>query len=92
MKIKPLEDRVIIKQDPPEEKYKNSMIYVPDSEKRKPQKGTVVAVGPGRFDNNGKRIPMELKVGDKVIYEIYSDDDVNEELIIIRESAVYCTI
>ena len=73
-----------------EEKTKSG-IYLPDTAKEKPQEGEVVAVGPGRLDENGKRIPMDLKVGDKVIYAKYGGTEIkvdDEEMMILRESDI----
>lgn len=69
-KIQPLADRLVVKPIEKEEKTKGGII-LPDTAKEKPQEGEVVAVGPGRMTDDGKRIPMDLKVGDRVIYSKY---------------------
>lgn len=89
-KLQPLGDRVLVKPMAKEEKTKSG-IYLPDTAKEKPQEGEVVAVGPGKFDEAGKRIPMDVKVGDTVIYAKYGGtefkvDDV--EMMILRESDI----
>ncbi len=89
-KIKPLGDRVVIKPTPKEEISKGGIV-LPDTAKEKPQDGKIVAVGPGRLTEDGKRIDMEVKVGDKVIYSKYAGIEVkvdDEELIILRESDI----
>ena len=90
VKLQPLADRLVVKPIEREEKTKTG-IYLPDTAKEKPQEGKVVAVGPGRLSEDGKLIPMEVKVGDIVIYAKwggieYKVDD--EELIILRESDI----
>ncbi len=91
MKLKPLADRVIIKPLPAEEKTKGGII-VPDTAKEKPVMGEVMAVGPGKRGDDGKIVPMEVKVGDKVLYGKYSGTEVTvdgEEYLIMRESDVF---
>jgi len=89
-KIKPLGDRVVIKPLPKEEVSKGGIV-LPDTAKEKPQEGEIIAVGPGKLSEDGKRIAMEVKVGDKVIYSKYAgtefklDDD---EVVILRESDI----
>ena len=89
-KLQPLADRVLVKPIEKEEKTKSG-IYIPDTAKEKPQEGEVVAVGPGRIDETGKRIPMDLKVGDRVIYAKYGGTEIKvdeEEMMILRESDI----
>lgn len=73
--IKPLEDRVVIKQVEAEQKTASGLV-IPDSAKEKPQEGEVLAVGPGRVDENGNRVAMDVKVGDVVIYSKYGGTEV----------------
>ena len=90
MKFTPLGERVVIKPLEREEVSKGG-IYLPETAKEKPQEGEVVAVGPGRLDDDGKRIPMELKVADRVIYSKFAGTefkDEDEEYLILRESDV----
>jgi len=94
MKIKPLSDRIIIKPSPSEEKTKGGII-LPDTAKEKPVIGEVVAVGPGRKSDDGALVPMEVKVGDKVLYGKYSGTEVtldSQEYLIMRESDIFAVI
>src|SRR6266436_4123688 len=75
MKVKPLNDRVLVRRMEAEEKVKGGII-IPDTAKEKPLEGKVVAVGAGRIDENGKRVPMEVKVGDRVLIGKYSGTEV----------------
>jgi chaperonin GroES len=89
-KLQPLGDRVLVRPIAKEEKTKSG-IYLPDTAKEKPQEGEIIAVGPGKFDEAGKRIPMDLKVGDKVIYAKYGGTEIkvdDEEMMILRESDI----
>ena len=89
-KLQPLGDRVLVKPMAKEEKTKSG-IYLPDTAKEKPQEGEIVAVGPGKFDETGKRIPMDLKVGDTVIYAKYGGTEIkvdDVEMMILRESDI----
>ncbi|MBI5400013.1 co-chaperone GroES [Candidatus Saganbacteria bacterium] len=88
--LTPIGDRVVVKQEPEETKTKSGIV-LPDSAKEKPQEGTVVAVGIGRVLDNGQRIPLEVKVGDKIIYSKYGGTEVkveNEEYIILSEKDI----
>jgi chaperonin GroES len=94
MNLKPLGDRVIVKPKAPEEKTKGGII-LPDTAQEKPMEGEIVAVGTGRIADDGKKINMELKVGDKVLYGKYSGTEVkvnDDEYLIMRESDVYAII
>ena len=94
MKMKPLADRVIIKPAPAEEKSKGGII-LPDTAKEKPVIGEVVAVGPGKVSDDGKKIPPEVKVGDKVLYGKYSGTEVTvegEEFLIMREADIFAIV
>lgn len=87
--IKPLSDRVLVKPDLAEEKT-SSGIIIPDTAKEKPQRGTIVAVGEGRYEN-GNKIAMTLKEGDKVLYGKYAGTELTidgDELLIMRESDI----
>jgi chaperonin GroES len=88
--LNPLADRVLVKPIEKEEKTKSG-IYLPDTAKEKPQEGEVLAVGPGKISDDGKRIEMDLKVGDIVIYAKYGGTEIkvdDEELMILRESDI----
>lgn len=92
--IRPLADRVVVKPLEETEQMKGGL-YIPDTAKEKPQQGEVVAVGPGRVGDDGKRIEPELKPGDRVLYGKYSGTEVtvgDEELLILRESDVLAVI
>jgi chaperonin GroES len=94
MNLKPLADRVIVKPKAPEEKTKGGII-LPDTAQEKPMEGEVVAVGPGKISDNGTKVAMELKAGDKVLYGKYSGSEVkinDGEFLIMRESDVYAII
>ena len=94
MNIKPLADRVVVKPTPAEEKTKGGII-LPDTAKEKPVQGEVVAVGPGRISDDGKKIPMEVKKGDQVLYGKYSGTEVTidgEEYLIMRESDLFAIV
>ena len=94
MKIKPLADRVIVKPMEAKEK-KQGGIIIPDTAKEKPQEGKVVAIGPGKINESGKKIDMEVKNGDKVLYGKYSGTEVTvdgDELLILRESDILAII
>ncbi len=73
--IKPLEDRIVIQQVAAEQTTASGLV-IPDSAQEKPQEGEVVAVGPGRIDDNGNRVPMDVAVGDRVIYSRYGGTEV----------------
>jgi len=94
MKLKPLADRVVIKPSPAEEKTKGGII-LPDTAKEKPVIGEIVAVGPGKVGDDGKKIAMEVKVGDKVLYGKYSGTEVTvdgEDLLIMREADIFAIV
>ncbi|MGD0353085.1 MAG: co-chaperone GroES [Dehalococcoidia bacterium] len=90
VKLDPLGDRVVVKPSTKEEVTKGGIV-IPDTAKEKPQEGEVMAVGPGRMTEDGKRIPMDVKVGDIVIYAKYGGTEIkegDEELIVLRESDI----
>jgi chaperonin GroES len=94
MKVKPLADRIIIRPLEAEQKTAGGII-IPDNAKEKPQKGEVIAVGPGKVADNGAKIDMSLKQGDKVLYGKYSGSEVTidgEDFLIMRESDVLATL
>ncbi len=76
--IQPLEDRIVIQQVQAEQTTASGLV-IPDTAKEKPQEGEVVAVGPGRFDEEGDRIPMDIAVGDKVIYSKYGGTEIKTD-------------
>ena len=90
IKLQPLADRVVVKAIEREETTKGGII-LPDTIKERPQEGEVLAVGPGRLSDDGKRIPMDISVGDTVVYSKYGGTEIkidNEELIILNESNI----
>ena len=90
MKIKPLNDRVLLRRIDAKEQLKGGII-IPDTAKDKPQEGEVVAVGEGRLDDNGKRITMQVKKGDRVLFAKYSGSDVkldDVEHLILSENDI----
>ena len=92
-KVAPLSDRVVVKSLEETEQMRGGL-YIPDTAKEKPQQGEIIAVGPGRYEKD-KRVPMEIKVGDKVLYGKYSGSEVtidNEQYLILRESDVLAVI
>ena len=89
-KIEPLGDRVVIKPSPKEEVSKGGIV-LPDTAQEKPQEGEIIAVGPGKLTEEGNRIAMEVKKGDKVIYSKYAGTEFkldDEELVIMREGDI----
>lgn len=92
--LKPLEDRVVV-QPLEAEQTTASGLVIPDTAKEKPQEGEVVAVGPGRVDDNGNRVPLDVAVGDKVIFSKYGGTEVKyagEELLILSARDVLAVI
>ncbi len=90
MKIRPLQDRIIVKRIAEEEKTKGGII-IPDTAKEKPQEGKVVAVGKGKMSDEGKLIPVDVKVGDRILFGKYSGSEVKldgEEHLIMREDDI----
>ncbi|MBI4186989.1 MAG: co-chaperone GroES [Chloroflexi bacterium] len=90
VKLQPLADRLVVKPIQKEEVTRGGIV-LPDTVKEKPQEGEVLAVGPGRLSEDGKRIPLDVKVGDIVIYAKYGGMEIkveDEELIILRESDI----
>ena len=90
MKIRPLQDRVIVKRLEEEEKTKGGII-IPDTAKEKPQEGKVIAVGKGKMTEDGKVIPLDVKVGDRILFGKYSGTEIKidgEEHLIMREEDI----
>ena len=94
MKIRPLHDRILIKRQ--EEKgTRKGGIIIPDSAKEKPQEGKVIAVGNGKVNDEGKKIPLDVKTGDKILFGKYSGSEVtldDVEYLILREEDVLCIL
>ncbi|MBM3898973.1 MAG: co-chaperone GroES [Gemmatimonadetes bacterium] len=92
-KVAPLADRVVVKAMEEAEQMRGGL-YIPDTAKEKPQQGEVIAVGPGRTED-GKRVPMEVKAGDKVLYGKYSGTEVTidgAQFLILRESDILAVV
>ena len=92
--IKPLEDRIVVQANEAETTTASGIV-IPDTAKEKPQEGTVLAVGPGRVDDNGNRIPLDVSVGDVVLYSKYGGTEIKidgEELLVLRESDVLAKV
>jgi chaperonin GroES len=93
VEVAPLADRVVVKALEDTEKMRGGL-FIPDTAKEKPQQGEIIAVGPGRYEKN-VRVPMEVKVGDKVLYGKYSGTEVtinNDQFLILRESDVLAIV
>ena len=94
MKIRPLSNRILVKRMEEESTTKGGII-IPDTAKEKPQKGTVVAVGPGRRDDKGVRIPIEVREGDSVLFSKYAGSDITVDgalHIFMKEDDILCIL
>lgn len=94
MKVKPLQDRILVKRIEEEEKTKGGII-IPDAAKEKPQEGKVVAVGDGKVLDNGTKLKLTVKAGDKILFGKYSGTEIKvdgEELLILREDDVLAIV
>ena len=92
--LQPLEDRIVVKPSEGEEMTASGLV-IPDTAKEKPQEGEVLAIGPGRVDDNGNRVPLDVKVGDKVIFSKYGGTEVKytgEELLILSARDVLAVV
>jgi len=92
--IKPLEDRIVIKTVEAEQTTASGLV-IPDTAKEKPQEGEVIAVGPGRVDDNGNRVPLDVAVGDKIIFSKYGGTEVShggEDLLILSARDVLAVV
>ena len=90
MKVRPLHDRVIVQRTEEEQKSKGGII-IPDTAKEKPQEGKIIAVGKGKVSDDGKLIPLDVKVGDKVLFNKYAGSDIKidgDEYMIMREEDI----
>jgi chaperonin GroES len=96
MGLKPIGDRIIVRREAAEEKTSGGII-LPDTAKNKPQKGEVIAVGPGKVKDDGTRAPMQLKAGDKVLFTSWAGDEFKDrgrdgEILVMHEGDVLCVI
>ncbi len=90
MKIRPLHDRVLVQRIEEEEKTKGGII-IPDTAREKPQQGKIIAVGPGRIDEKGNRVPMNVKEGDRILFGKYAGSEIeidDEQYLIMREDDI----
>lgn len=95
MEITPLHDRIIVRREHEEGEQRVGGIIVPDSAKEKPHRGTVIAVGKGRLTDEGTRIPLDVKIGDLVLFGKYTSTDITlhgEDLLVLRENEVLAVI
>ena len=94
MNIRPLQDRVLVKRVEAEEQVRGGII-IPDTAKEKPQQAEVIAVGPGKTDDDGDRIPVDVKAGDKILIGKYSGSEIRideEDYVILREDEILAVI
>ena len=94
MTLKPLGDRVLVKPAPKEEKTATGL-YISSGAQEKPQRGKVIAVGAGKYDNKGNRVPMDVKVGDEVFYGKFGGNEVKvdgEDLLLLRADDIYAVV
>jgi len=92
--IKPLEDRIVIKAIEAEQTTASGLV-IPDTAKEKPQEGEVIAVGPGRIDDNGNRVPLDVAIGDKVIFSKYGGTEIKydgDELLILSARDILAVV
>ena len=95
MKVRPLHDRILVKREDDSGEEKIGGIIIPDTAKEKPQRGKVVAAGNGKSKDDGKRIPLDVKAGDKILFGKYSGQEIKldgEEYLIMREDEVLAVI
>ncbi len=96
LKLRPLNDRVVVKPTEQEETFAGGQLVLPETAKEKPQRGEVLAVGPGRFDEDGeKRLPLDVKVGDQVLYAKYGGTEIkldDQKVLILKESDILAVV
>ena len=95
LKLRPLGDRVVIEPTEHEETFAGGALVMPETAKEKPQQGQILAVGPGRLDDNGNRVTMDVKVGDQVLYAKYSGSEVkidNKKVLILKETDILAVV
>ena len=94
MKLRPLADRVLVRPIEDQEQKKGGII-IPDTAKEKPVQGEVVAVGPGKLNDDGKKVPLEVKIGDRILYGKYTGTEVEidkQKLLVMNESDIYAIV
>ena len=95
LKLRPLGDRVVVEPVEREETFAGGALVMPETAKEKPQQGQILAVGPGRLDDSGKRVAMEVSVGDKVLYAKYSGTEIkieNKKVLILKEADILAVV
>ncbi len=95
LKLRPLGDRVVIEPTDREETFAGGALVLPETAKEKPQQGQILAVGPGRVDDNGKRIAMDVKSGDTVLFAKYAGTEIKvdgKKLLILKESDILAVV
>ena len=95
LKLRPLADRVVVEPIEHEETFAGGQLVLPETAKEKPQQGEVIAVGPGRADEDGDRIPMEVAVGDRVLYAKYAGTEIKvdgNKVLILKESDILAVV
>jgi chaperonin GroES len=95
LKLRPLGDRVVVEPAEREETFAGGALVLPETAKEKPQQGQIVAVGPGRLDDSGKRVAMEVGVGDQVLYAKYSGTEIkieNKKVLILKETDILAVV
>jgi chaperonin GroES len=95
LKMRPLADRVVVEPAEREETFAGGELILPETAKEKPQQGTILAAGPGRLDEAGKRVALEVKVGDKVLYAKYAGTEIKvdaKKLLILKESDILAVV
>jgi chaperonin GroES len=93
--LRPLADRVVVEPDEQEETFAGGELVLPETAKERPQQGEVLAAGAGRMDDQGKRLPMDVKVGDKVLFAKYAGTEVklgDKKLLILKESDILAIV
>ncbi|MBE0609757.1 MAG: co-chaperone GroES [Dehalococcoidia bacterium] len=94
LKLRPLNDRIVVKPNEGDEKT-SSGLFLPETAKEKPQQGEVIAVGPGRLDDSGKRVPLDVAAGDRILYAKYTGTDVKidgVDYIVLNEKDILCKL
>jgi chaperonin GroES len=95
LKLRPLGDRVVVEPVEREETFAGGALVMPETAKEKPQQGQILAVGPGRLDDSGKRVAMEVSVGDQVLYAKYSGTEIkieNKKVLILKEADILAVV
>ena len=95
LKLRPLADRVVVEPIEREETFAGGALVLPETAKEKPQQGEIIAVGPGRVDDDGKRIAMDVKLGDKVLFAKYAGTEIkieDKKVLILKEADILAVV